>query len=159
MSPILLACLILSGSRTRSNNLPLNPAFTWSSRNPNDITNDDSVEICILSLAMWLQRLPSRSPSELRTQWYLEPKRWTDADKLYALLEESGFRNVEKSIAKFSWFTCSKYEKLNECIHIFCYNNGDHLTYMLCSFLGGISMDIMVWDSMVRDSRASREPL
>jgi hypothetical protein len=39
---------------------------------------------------------PSRSPSDLRKQWYEPTKRWTDADKLHALLEESGFRIVEK---------------------------------------------------------------
>ena len=87
-----------------------------------DISNtqieEDSVEICILSLAMWgsnckdYLREAHRILESNGILYIIEPtKRWTDAepaDKLHALLEESGFRIVEKTIAKFSLFICSK---------------------------------------------------
>ena len=87
-----------------------------------DISNtkleEDSVEICILSLAMWgsnckdYLREAHRILESNGILYLIEPtKRWTDvepSDKLHALLEESGFRIVEKNIAKFSLFICSK---------------------------------------------------
>lgn len=87
-----------------------------------DISNteldDDSVEICILSLAMWgsncalYVREAYRILESNGILYMMEPtKRWTDiepADKLIALLEESGFRIIEKSIEKFALFICSK---------------------------------------------------
>ena len=87
-----------------------------------DISNteldDDSVEICILSLAMWGSNCTSYVREAYRILesngilYLIEPtKRWTNvepADKLSALLEESGFRILEKNIAKFSLFICSK---------------------------------------------------
>jgi ribosomal RNA-processing protein 8 len=87
-----------------------------------DISNteldDDSVEICILSLAMWGTNFTSYVREAYRILesngilYLMEPtKRWTDvepADKLHALLEESGFRIVEKKIEKFALFICSK---------------------------------------------------
>ena len=86
-----------------------------------DISNtkleEDSVEICILSLAMWgsnckdYLREAHRILESNGILYLIEPtKRWTEtepADKLSALLEESGFRIVEKNIAKFSLFICS----------------------------------------------------
>ena len=88
-----------------------------------DISNtkleEDSVEICILSLAMWgsnckdYLREAHRILESNGILYLIEPtKRWTEtepADKLSALLEESGFRIVEKTIAKFALFICSKY--------------------------------------------------
>jgi len=87
-----------------------------------DISNtkleEDSVEICILSLAMWgsnckdYLREAHRILESNGILYLIEPtKRWTDvepSDKLHTLLEESGFRIVEKAIAKFSLFICSK---------------------------------------------------
>lgn len=87
-----------------------------------DISNteldDDSVEICILSLAMWGSNCTSYVREAYRILesngilYLIEPtKRWTEvepADKLHALLEESGFRIVEKKIEKFAMFICSK---------------------------------------------------
>ena len=87
-----------------------------------DISNtkleEDSVEICILSLAMWGSNCASYVREAYRILesngilYMIEPtKRWTDvetADKLIVLLEESGFRIVEKNIAKFSLFICTK---------------------------------------------------
>ena len=87
-----------------------------------DISNtkleEDSVEICILSLAMWgsnckdYLREAHRILESNGILYLIEPtKRWTEtepADKLSALLEESGFRIVEQSIAKFALFICSK---------------------------------------------------
>lgn len=87
-----------------------------------DISNtkleEDSVEICILSLAMWgsnckdYLREAHRILESNGILYLIEPtKRWTDAepaDKLHALLEENGFRIVEKNVAKFALFICSK---------------------------------------------------
>jgi superfamily II DNA or RNA helicase len=87
-----------------------------------DISNtkleEDSVEVCILSLAMWgsnckdYLREAHRILESNGILYLIEPtKRWTDvepSDKLHTLLEESGFRIVEKTIAKFSLFICSK---------------------------------------------------
>lgn len=87
-----------------------------------DISNtkleEDSVEICILSLAMWgsnckdYLREAHRILESNGILYLIEPtKRWTEtepADKLSALLEESGFRIVEKTIAKFALYICSK---------------------------------------------------
>jgi ubiquinone/menaquinone biosynthesis C-methylase UbiE len=87
-----------------------------------DISNtrleEDSVEICILSLAMWgsnckdYLREAHRILESNGILYLIEPtKRWTDvepADKLIALLEENGFRIVQETIAKFALFICSK---------------------------------------------------
>ena len=87
-----------------------------------DISNttleEDSVEVCILSLAMWgsnckdYLREAHRILESNGILYLIEPtKRWTEtepADKLSALLEESGFRIVEKTIVKFALFICSK---------------------------------------------------
>ena len=96
-----------------------------------DIANtpleDDSVEICILSLAMWGSNCREYIQEATRIlesngQLYIiEPtKRWSDKDetgnivpgkegmKLNRLLEENGFKIVEQSIEKFCMFVCTK---------------------------------------------------
>ena len=98
-----------------------------------DISNipleDDTVEICILSLAMWGSNCEDyikeanrilESNGEL---YIIEPtnrKRWSEHDenkniiegkegiKLKSLLEENGFKIVEQSIEKFCMFICNK---------------------------------------------------
>ena len=91
-----------------------------------DISNtpldDDSVEICILCLAMWgsncedYVREAYRILESKGNLYIMEPtirKRWTaeggpPADKLKALLENSGFQITKSSIEKFCLFVCTK---------------------------------------------------
>jgi ubiquinone/menaquinone biosynthesis C-methylase UbiE len=91
-----------------------------------DISNtpldDDSVEICILCLAMWgsncedYVREAYRILESKGNLYIMEPtirKRWTaeggpPADKLKALLENSGFQIAKSSIEKFCLFVCTK---------------------------------------------------
>jgi ubiquinone/menaquinone biosynthesis C-methylase UbiE len=83
---------------------------------------DNSVEIAILSLAMWGSNCESYITESYRILesgcklYIIEPtkrKRWTDeggkpADKLIKLLEENGFRIINSSIEKFCMFECIK---------------------------------------------------
>ena len=87
---------------------------------------DDSVEICILSLAMWGSNCKTYIKEAHRILesggmlYIIEPtKRWTDFDeqgkiqsiasnKLHDLLEENGFGVVTKTINKFSLFETIK---------------------------------------------------
>ena len=96
-----------------------------------DISNipldEDSVEICILSLAMWgsnckeyIQEANRILESNGKLYIIEATKRWSEQDnqgnilpekeacKLKALLEENGFQIVEKSIEKFCLFVCIK---------------------------------------------------
>lgn len=89
-----------------------------------DISNipleDDSVEICILSLAMWGSNCKDYVKEAHRIletggKLYIieATKRWTTdetdpADRLKKLLIESGFRIDNSSIRKFCLFECSK---------------------------------------------------
>lgn len=88
---------------------------------------DDSVEICILSLAMWgsncrdyIQEV-SRVLETSGRLYIIEPtKRWSEQDeqgnilpekeaiKMSNLLQENGFQIVEKNIEKFCLFVCNK---------------------------------------------------
>jgi hypothetical protein len=93
----------------------------------NTLLEEDSVEICILSLAMWGSNCKEYIKEanrilESRGQLYIiEPtKRWSEQDdlgniitekegsKMKSLLEESGFKIVEQSIEKFCMFICIK---------------------------------------------------
>ena len=88
---------------------------------------DNSVEICILSLAMWgsnCREYISEVARILESDgklYIIEPtKRWSEKDangnnvageeggKLKLLLEENGFHIVESSVEKFCLFVCSK---------------------------------------------------
>jgi hypothetical protein len=96
-----------------------------------DIANtpleDETVEICILSLAMWGSNCreyiqEANRILESNGQLYIiEPtKRWSEKDehgniipgkegsKLIALLEENGFRIARQSVEKFCLFVCNK---------------------------------------------------
>ena len=96
-----------------------------------DISNtpleEDSVEICILSLAMWGSNCREYIQEAARILesngklYIIEPsKRWSEKDehgnlvpekeglKLKSLLEENGFQVVEQSIEKFCMFVCIK---------------------------------------------------
>jgi ribosomal RNA-processing protein 8 len=96
-----------------------------------DISNtpleDDSVEICILSLAMWGSNCREYIQEANRILesggklYVVEPtKRWSEQDeqgniigekegsKMKTLLEENGFKIVEQSIEKFCLFVCIK---------------------------------------------------
>jgi len=96
-----------------------------------DISNlpleDDSVEICILSLAMWGSNcreyiLEAYRILETSGKLYIiEPtKRWSEQDehgnilpekeasKMKRILEENGFRIIEENIEKFCLFQCMK---------------------------------------------------
>jgi len=96
-----------------------------------DISNtpleDDSVEICILSLAMWGSNCREYIQEANRVLesggklYVVEPtKRWSEQDeqgniiaekegsKMKTLLEENGFKIVEQSIEKFCLFVCIK---------------------------------------------------
>jgi ribosomal RNA-processing protein 8 len=96
-----------------------------------DISNipldEDTVEICILSLAMWGSNCKEYVKEANRILesggklYIIEPtKRWSEQDenkniiegkegnKLKTLLEENGFKIVEKSIEKFCLFVCIK---------------------------------------------------
>ena len=96
-----------------------------------DISNlpleDDSVEICILSLAMWGSNcreyiLEAHRVLETSGKLYIiEPtKRWSEQDehgnilpekeasKMKRILEENGFRIIEENIEKFCLFQCMK---------------------------------------------------
>jgi ribosomal RNA-processing protein 8 len=87
------------------------------SRTPLD---DNSVEICILSLAMWGSNCKeyiaeaSRILESNGRLYIIEPtKRWSETDELNAcrlktLLEDSEFQVVEQSIEKFCLFVCIK---------------------------------------------------
>ena len=87
--------------------------------------DDDSVEVCILSLAMWgsncreyIQEAKRVLESNGRL-YIIEPtKRWSEQDeigniiigqegsKMKSLLEENGFRVLEEDIEKFCLFGC-----------------------------------------------------
>jgi len=88
---------------------------------------DDSVEICILSLAMWGSNCrdyikESHRVLESNGRLYMiEPtKRWSEQDdqgnilpekeaiKMSNLLQDNGFQIVEKNIEKFCLFVCNK---------------------------------------------------
>jgi ubiquinone/menaquinone biosynthesis C-methylase UbiE len=87
---------------------------------------DDSTEICILSLAMWGSNCREYIEEAYRiletngTLYIIEPtKRWSEKDelgnitnepgmKLKNLLEENNFRINERNIEKFSLFICRK---------------------------------------------------
>jgi ribosomal RNA-processing protein 8 len=79
---------------------------------------DASVEICILSLAMWGSNFKSYLSEACRLLesggklYIIEPtKRWTEstnADRLQNLLKESGFQIIQESIEKFCLFECIK---------------------------------------------------
>jgi superfamily II DNA or RNA helicase/CHASE3 domain sensor protein len=94
-----------------------------------DISNipleDDSVEICILSLAMWGSNCKEYVKEANRILesggklYIIEPtKRWSEQDengniipekegcKMKKLIEENGFKIVEQSIEKFCMFIC-----------------------------------------------------
>jgi len=96
-----------------------------------DISNtpleDDSVEICILSLAMWGSNCKEYVKEANRILesgcklYIIEPtKRWSEQNenkniiegregsKLKSLLEEYGFKIVDQSIEKFCMFVCIK---------------------------------------------------
>jgi hypothetical protein len=89
--------------------------------------DEDSVEICILSLAMWgsnckeyIQEANRILESNGKLYIIEATKRWSEQDdqgnilpekeacKLKTLLEENGFQIVEKSIEKFCLFVCIK---------------------------------------------------
>jgi len=88
---------------------------------------DNTVEVCILSLAMWgsnCREYISESNRILESNgklYIIEPtKRWSEqdengnmipgkeGDKMKALLEENGFQIVEKSVEKFCMYVCIK---------------------------------------------------
>jgi superfamily II DNA or RNA helicase len=87
---------------------------------------DDSTEICILSLAMWGSNCREYIEEAYRiletngTLYIIEPtKRWSEKDehnniinepgmKLKQLLQENNFRIDEQNIEKFSLFVCRK---------------------------------------------------
>jgi ubiquinone/menaquinone biosynthesis C-methylase UbiE len=87
---------------------------------------DDSVEIVILSLAMWGSNCRSYIAEAFRiletngTLYIMEPtKRWSEMDgynikpetaasKLRSLLTDNGFIIVKENIGKFSMFVCIK---------------------------------------------------
>ena len=88
---------------------------------------DDSVEICILSLAMWGSNCREyikechRVLESNGRLYIIEPtKRWSEQDeqgnilpekeaiKMKSLLEENDFQIVEKNIEKFCLFVCNK---------------------------------------------------
>jgi hypothetical protein len=88
---------------------------------------DDSVEICILSLAMWgsncreyVQEANRVLESNGKLYIIEATKRWSEQDeegnilpekegnKMKTLLEENGFQIVEQSIEKFCLFVCIK---------------------------------------------------
>lgn len=87
---------------------------------------DDSVEICILCLAMWGSNCNDYVKEAFRIlesggKLYImeATKRWTSeasesvaggphADKLKTLLEKSGFKIVKSSVEKFCVFVCTK---------------------------------------------------
>lgn len=88
---------------------------------------DDSIEICILCLAMWGSNCHDYVKEAFRIlesggKLYImeATKRWTSesevethkdnqpADKLKKLLEESGFQIVKSSVEKFCLFVCTK---------------------------------------------------
>jgi ubiquinone/menaquinone biosynthesis C-methylase UbiE len=88
---------------------------------------EDSVEICILSLAMWGSNCKEYIKEANRILesggklYIIEPtKRWSEQDdlgniitekegsKMKSLLEENGFQIVEQSIEKFCMFVCIK---------------------------------------------------
>jgi superfamily II DNA or RNA helicase len=88
---------------------------------------DDSVEICILSLAMWgsnCREYIKQSHRVLESNgqlFIIEPtKRWSEQDengniipekeacKMKSLLQENGFQIIEENIEKFSLFICIK---------------------------------------------------
>jgi ribosomal RNA-processing protein 8 len=79
---------------------------------------DASVEICILSLAMWGSNCKSYLNEACRLLesggklYMVEPtKRWTEttnADRLQNLLKESGFQIIQESVEKFCLFECIK---------------------------------------------------
>jgi superfamily II DNA or RNA helicase len=96
-----------------------------------DISNtgleENSIEICILSLAMWGSNCASYLEEAFRILetcgrlYIIEPtKRWTDKDekgimiiekkgeRLKMLLQENGFQILEQEIEKFCLFTCGK---------------------------------------------------
>ena len=89
-----------------------------------DISNtpleENDVEICILSLAMWgsnCKEYIQESHRILETGGKLyiieATKRWTEEDelpgnKLKKILEENGFQIVEEKIEKFCMFVCIK---------------------------------------------------
>ena len=89
--------------------------------------DNDSVEICILSLAMWGSNChnyvrEAHRVLESNGQLYIieATKRWSDKDdndnmiqgqeggKLRRLLEDSGFSVERSTIAKFCLFVCNK---------------------------------------------------
>jgi ubiquinone/menaquinone biosynthesis C-methylase UbiE len=88
---------------------------------------DESVEICILSLAMWGSNCKDYIKEANRILesggklYIIEPtKRWSEQDKnkniipgkeaseMMSLLEESGFKIVKSSVEKFCLFICTK---------------------------------------------------
>jgi ubiquinone/menaquinone biosynthesis C-methylase UbiE len=88
---------------------------------------ETSVEICILSLAMWGSNCHQYITEAHRVLesgcklYIIEPtKRWSEQDangnivpgkesiKLQTLLEETGFQIIEQSIEKFCLFICIK---------------------------------------------------
>ncbi len=88
---------------------------------------NDSVEICILSLAMWGSNCREYIEETYRiletggNLYIIEPtKRWSEQDetgniipekeglKLNTLLEENGFKIIQKNIEKFCLFNCIK---------------------------------------------------
>ena len=88
---------------------------------------DDSVEICILSLAMWGSNCEdyikeAHSILEINGQLYIieTTKRWSEKDdagnillgkegsRMKALLEENGFVIKDQTIEKFCMFVCNK---------------------------------------------------
>ena len=96
-----------------------------------DVSNtpleENSVEICILSLAMWGSNCKEYVQEANRILesngklYIIEPtKRWSEQDdqgnimpekeasKMKSLLEEKGFQIVEQSIEKFCLFVCIK---------------------------------------------------
>ena len=100
-----------------------------------DISNtgleEDSIDICILSLAMWGSNCKSYLEEAFRILescgrlYIIEPtKRWTEKDekgimiiekkgeRLKFLLQENGFQIIEQDIEKFCLFTCIKGTKI-----------------------------------------------
>ena len=88
---------------------------------------EDTVEICILSLAMWGSNCKKYVVEANRILesggklYIIEPtKRWTEQDetgniilekqgnKLTALLEECGFKTIDQSVEKFCMYICIK---------------------------------------------------